>query len=59
MTDLPDPDTCPLDLEGGRPRMPAIIVYVILLLRGWIGGLKSTEFRLYQAPSLISSPILT
>ena len=46
MADLPDPDTCPLDLEGGRPRMPAIIVYVLLLLRGWIGGPKSTEFRL-------------
>ncbi len=52
MTDLPDPDTCPLDLEGGRPRVPAIIAYVILLLRGWIGGPKSTEFRLILKESI-------
>jgi hypothetical protein len=52
MADLPDPDTCPLDLEGGRPRMPAIIVYVLLLLRGWIGGPKSTEFRLILKESI-------
>ena len=52
MTDPLDPVTCPLDLEGGRPRMPAIIVYVLLLLRGWIGGPKSTEFRLILKESI-------
>jgi hypothetical protein len=52
IADLPKPDTCPLDLEGGRPRMPAIIVYVLLLLRGWIGGPKSTEFRLILKESI-------
>jgi hypothetical protein len=32
--------------------MPAIIVYVLLLLRGWIGGPMSTEFRLILTESI-------
>lgn len=52
MADLPAPETCSCELEGGRPRMPAIIVLVLLLLRGWLGGPKSTQFRLVLKESI-------
>lgn len=52
MADLSAPETCPLELEGGRPRMPAIIVFVLLLLRGWIGGPKSCQFQLVLKESI-------
>jgi hypothetical protein len=46
------PLTCSLELEGGRPRMPAIVVFVLLLLRGWIGGPKSSQFQLILSESI-------
>ncbi len=52
MADLTAPQTCPRELDGGRPRMPAIIVFVLLLLRGWIGGPKSAQFRLVLRESI-------
>lgn len=39
-------------LEDGRPRMPALIVAVFFLLRGWLGGPKSDRFRLVVTESL-------
>ncbi len=52
MDDLAAPEICPLELEGGRPRMPAIIVFVLLLVRGWIGGPKSAQFQLVLNESI-------
>ena len=50
--DLPKTDVCSLHLEQGRPRMPAMVVLVLLLLRGWIGGPKSCDFQLVLKESL-------
>ena len=46
------PPACSLELEQGRPRMPAIVVLVLLLLRGWIGGPKSTQYQLILRESI-------
>lgn len=35
-----------LELEQGRPRMPALLALVFFFLRGWIGGPNSAMFRL-------------
>ena len=50
--DLPKTDVCSLHLEQGRPRMPAMVVLVLLLLRGWIGGPKSCDFQLVLKESI-------
>jgi hypothetical protein len=42
----------PTELCGGRPRMPAMVVFVLLLLRGWLGGPKSLDFRLVLRESI-------
>jgi hypothetical protein len=42
----------PQKLEGGRPRMPAIVVFVFLLLRGWLGGPKTVDFALILRESI-------
>lgn len=49
-----DTETTPreLELEGGRPRMPAIVVLVLLLVRGWLGGPKSSRFQLMLKESI-------
>ncbi|MEZ5324111.1 MAG: hypothetical protein R3F19_03505 [Verrucomicrobiales bacterium] len=36
---------CSRTLEEGRPRMPALAVFIFLLLRGWIGGPKACITR--------------
>jgi hypothetical protein len=40
------------ELERGRPRMPPLVVFVLLLLRGWFGGPKSLNFRLILRESI-------
>lgn len=52
MADLPAPGPCPRELGDGRPRMPATIVFVLLLLRGWSGGPKGARFRLILKESI-------
>ena len=52
MADLSTPETCSLELQRGRPRMPAIVVLVLLLVRGWLGGPKSTQFQLILKESI-------
>ena len=42
----------PTDLDGGCPRMPALVVLVFLLLRGWLGGPKSETFRILLRESI-------
>ena len=39
-------------LDGGRPRMPPLVVYILLLLRGWLGGPKGSDFRLVLRESI-------
>jgi hypothetical protein len=51
MADLP-PEACSLELQSGRPRMPAIVVLVLLLVRGWLGGPKSAHFQLILKESI-------
>jgi hypothetical protein len=46
------PETCSCELEDGRPRMAAIAVFVLLLLRGWLGGPKSANFQLMLKESI-------
>jgi hypothetical protein len=46
------PETCSLELKEGRPRMPAIVVFILLMLRGWLGGPKSTRFQLILKESI-------
>jgi len=43
---------CSCVLEGGRPRMPALLVFIFLLLRGWIGGPKGTRFKMLLKESI-------
>jgi hypothetical protein len=52
MAHLPTQDVCSRELEEGRPRMPAVVVFVLLLLRGWIGGPKSVNFQLVLCESI-------
>lgn len=52
LKDSMPPPSCSLELEPGRPRMPAIVVFVLLLLRGRIGGPKSSEFQLILRESI-------
>lgn len=52
MADLQLTEVCSRELEDGRPRMPAIVVFVLLLLRGWIGGPKSGYFQLVLRESI-------
>lgn len=40
-----------LRLEGGHPRMGAYLVYMFLMLRGFIGGVKSSDFQLFLRES--------
>jgi hypothetical protein len=40
------------ELERGCPRMPPVVVFVLLLLRGWFGGPKSLDFRLMLRESI-------
>jgi hypothetical protein len=49
---LAQPETCPCVLEEGRPRMSAIVAFVLLLLRGWLGGPKSSDFQLVLNESI-------
>jgi hypothetical protein len=41
-----------IDLETGRPRTEAYIVYLFLMLRGLIGGCKDQHARLLQEESI-------
>ena len=50
--ELQEPAACSVVLEEGRPRMPALAVFVFLLLRGWIGGPKSMQFGLLLKESV-------
>jgi hypothetical protein len=52
MADLRSQDVCSRELEQGHPRMPAIVVFVLLLVRGWIGGPKSANFQLVLCESI-------
>ena len=52
LADLPEPEVCSLQLQDGRPRMPSMVVFVLLLLRGWIGGPKSCNFQLVLKESI-------
>ncbi len=40
------PSTSPLTLHEGRPRMPALLLLVFYLLRGWLKGPKAETFRI-------------
>jgi hypothetical protein len=40
-----------LRLQGGHPRMEAYLVYMFLMLRGFLGGVKSSEFKLFLMES--------
>lgn len=55
LKDSMPPPSCSLELEPGRPRMPAIIVFVLLILRGYFGGPKSREFQLILRESITLS----
>ena len=44
-----------IDLETGRPRTEAYIVYLFLMLRGLIGGCKDQHARLLQEESITLS----
>ncbi|MEZ5329051.1 MAG: hypothetical protein R3F19_28735 [Verrucomicrobiales bacterium] len=51
--DLPaEPLECSRTLEEGRPRMPALAVFIFLLLRGWIGGPKSVHYKILLKESI-------
>jgi IS5 family transposase len=41
-----------IELETGRPRTEAYIVYVFLMLRGWAGGCKDQQARLLLEESI-------
>ncbi|MEZ5330097.1 MAG: hypothetical protein R3F19_34045 [Verrucomicrobiales bacterium] len=45
-TCLQSPWKCSHALEEGRPRMPALAVFISVLLRGWIGGPKSVHYKI-------------
>ena len=47
------------ELLDGRPRMPAVVVLVFLILRGWLGGPKSVNFRLILRESITLRQFLT
>lgn len=40
-----------LRLQGGRPRMSAYLVYMFLMIRGFIGGVKSSIFKMFLLES--------
>lgn len=40
-----------LRLQGGRPRMEAYLVYMFLMIRGYYGGIKSSDFQLFLKES--------
>ncbi len=40
-----------LRLQGGRKRMESYLVYMFLMIRGFFGGVKSNEFRLFLLES--------
>lgn len=40
-----------LRLQGGHPRMEAYLVYMFLMLRGFLGGVKSRKFQLFLTES--------
>lgn len=40
-----------LRLQGGRPRMDAYLVYIFLMIRGFIGGVKSSIFKMFLMES--------
>jgi hypothetical protein len=46
------PLACSCTLAEGRPRMPALAVFIFLLLRGWIGGPKGVTFRMLLKESI-------
>ena len=41
-----------IQLEEGRPRTEAYVVYVFLMLRGWVGGCKDQQARLLLEESM-------
>jgi len=41
-----------IELEIGRPRTEAYVVYVFLMLRGWVGGCKDQHTRLLLEESM-------
>lgn len=47
-----EPQACSSILEEGRPRMPALAVFIFLLLRGWIGGPKGVHFKILLKESI-------
>ena len=40
-----------LELDGGRPRTPAIVIIMFLVLRGWFGGYKDRKVATVLAES--------
>jgi len=49
---LQEPQACSNILEQGRPRMPALAVFIFLLLRGWIGGPKGVHYKMLLKESV-------
>ena len=45
-------DASPMELEVGRPRLEAYLVYLFLMLRGRLGGCKDQDARLLQEESI-------
>ena len=41
-----------IELEIGRPRTEAYVVYVFLMLRGWVGGCEDQHTRLLLEESM-------
>jgi hypothetical protein len=41
-----------IELETGRPRTEAYIIYLFLMLRGWVGGCKDQQARLILEESI-------
>ena len=39
------PQACSLELETGRPRMPAKMVFLFCMIRGWFGSVCSAKVR--------------
>lgn len=46
---LPEPGE--LDLKEGRPRTKPVVVYILLVVRGYLGGVSTEEFQNFVAES--------
>jgi len=55
--DIPEPEE--LTLEGGRPRTEPIVVYILLVTRGYLGGVSSRQFQDFVAESRTLEVVMT